>query len=326
LQLDAEKRIEMYRVMVLTRLFEARFVELFEKGCVGEEPYVGVGQEAVGVGACSALEDDDLVLPSLRGRSQFLARGASLRRLAATIYGRATGYAEARMTSDHIADSEHGIIAGVGVVGSGISIAVGVAYASLLMGDRRVTMVFFGDGATNTGAFHEALNFAGAMHVPVVFVCENNQYALSTPIGRATAVDILSRRAEAYGIPGTTVDGNDILEVFGVCNEAVARARSGEGPSLIECVTYRINSHCPSIPDTRDPDEILKWKARCPIQLFERSLVAEGVLSRNRRVQLWREAEAEVRDAFDWAEQCPPPLPERGCCHVYWSKGDDHVQ
>lgn len=320
IKIDRNKLLEMYRVMVLTRVFEARFMEWFSEGRVREEPYVGIGQEAVGVGTCSALREDDIVLPSLRGRAQFLSRGVSVKRLVATFCGRTTGFSGGRMTSDHVAAPEQNIIGGVGIVGAGIPVAVGAALASCLMGDDRVTMVFFGDGASNTGAFHEGLNFAGARDAPVVFVCENNQYAISTSITVATAAASLASRAPGYGFPGETVDGNDVLEVFRASRDAVDRARRGDGPSLIECVTYRINSHCPSLPDLRDPDEISVWKERCPIRRFEERLLSDGILTPQHIEKTACEAEDEVARALAWAEASPWPLPEDAARHVYWGE------
>jgi len=320
---DPSVMLSMYRLMVLTRVFEGHFLEWFENGSVREEPYVGIGQEAVGVGACAVLEPDDMVLPSLRGRPQFLARGVSLQRLIATILGRTGGFSEARMTSDHVADPEHGIIGGVGIVGSGIPIAVGAAVASRLKHDRRVTMVFFGDGATNTGAFHEGLNFAGANLASIVFICENNQYALSTPFATASRVAHISQRASGYGFPGVTVDGNDVLSVYKAAHEAVTRARQGKGPSLIECVTYRLNSHCPSISDTRDPMEVVEWKKHCPIRQFEKKLLDSGLLSSDDVASIAASCEEEVRTALAEAETSLYPVPSDATRHVYWEGETD---
>ena len=313
--------MQMYRWMVLTRWFEQRACDLQYQRNLPELEHASIGQEAIGVGACYGLHPDDIVVPSLRTRAAFLVRGVTPERAMAAIYGKATGAARGKETSHHMGDKTLGLVAGSGVVGGSIAVAVGTALACKLLNTSRVTLCFFGDGASNRGDFHESLNLAAVQKVPAVFICENNQYALSTPISYHLPIANVADRAASYGIPGAVVDGNDVVAVHDAVQQAVARARKQEGPSLLECKTYRWRGH--SERDLkqgsyyRTSEEVEQWKARCPIKRLREQLLSAGVLS-DATVRLIDEEMIQVVDkAVAFAEQSPYPAPEEALENVY---------
>ena len=313
--------MQMYRWMVLTRWFEQRACDLQYQRNLPELEHASIGQEAIGVGACYGLHPDDIVVPSLRTRAAFLVRGVTPERAMAAIYGKATGAARGKETSHHMGDKTLGLVAGSGVVGGSIAVAVGTALACKLLNTSRVTLCFFGDGASNRGDFHESLNLAAVQKVPAIFICENNQYALSTPISYHLPIANVADRAASYGIPGAVVDGNDVVAVHVAVQQAVARARKQGGPSLLECKTYRWRGH--SERDLkqgsyyRTNEEVEQWKERCPIKRLREQLLSTGVLS-DATVRLIDEEMIEVVDkAVAFAEQSPYPAPEEALEHVY---------
>ncbi len=321
MSLTDDDLLTMYRWMVLTRCFEQRACDLQYQRNLPELEHASIGQEAIGVGACYGLRPDDIVLPSLRTRAAFLVRGVTPERAMAAIYGKATGTARGKETSHHMGDKALGLVAGSGVVGGSIAVAVGTALACKLLNTRRVTLCFFGDGASNRGDFHESLNLAAILKAPVVFICENNLYALSTPASYHLAIPNVADRAASYGIPGAVVDGNDVVAVHDVVQQAMARARRQDGPTLIECKTYRWRGH--SERDLkqgsyyRSPEEVELWRSRCPIKRLREQLLSKGALS-EASVRLIDEEITQVVDkAVAFAEQSPYPAPEEALENVY---------
>jgi len=313
--------LKMYRWMVLTRCFEERACDLQYKRNLPELEHASIGQEAIGVGACYGLRADDIVHPSLRTRSAFLLRGVTPDRAMAACYGKATGAARGKETSHHMGDMSLGLVAGSGVVGGSIAVAVGTALACKLLDTDRVTLCFFGDGASNRGDFHESLNLAAVQKLPVVFICENNLYALSTPASYHLPIKDVADRAGSYGIPGVVVDGNDVLAVYGAVETAVVRARRQEGPSLLECKTYRWRGHSERDlkqgKGNRPLEEIEMWMNRCPIKRLRDQLLAKSILKEKTVEEIEKEMVAVVDHAVEFAEQSPFPAPEEALNNVY---------
>ncbi|MHB0869428.1 MAG: thiamine pyrophosphate-dependent dehydrogenase E1 component subunit alpha [Chloroflexota bacterium] len=317
--LNDDDLIKLYRWMVLTRTFDQRVCDLqFQRG-IPELQHASIGQEAIGVGACYGLRPDDVVLPSLRTRAAFLVKGISPERQMAALYGKATGAGRGKETSHHMGDRELGVIAGSGVVGGSIPVGVGAALAFKLQNSDRVCLTFFGDGASNRGDFHESLNLASVYKLPVVFVCENNLYALSMSISRHLPVANVADRAAGYGMPGVTVDGNDVVAVYEAMQQAIARARAGEGPSLVECKSYRWRGHSERDVNQvyRTQEEVEKFKAFCPIKRLRERLVSQGVVKGALLDEIDREVAEVVERAVKFAEESPNPAPEEALLNAY---------
>ena len=298
--------------MLLTRRYEDRAQELWSKGLVVESLHGSQGQEAIGVGVCFALRPDDVLTPSLRTRAAFLVRGVPVRQFLAGMLGKATGAANGKATAHHMGRPEGGILLGSAIVGAAIPVATGAALAFQLRGEDRVAVCFFGDGSAQRGDFHEALNFAGVMKLPVVYVIENNGYAEFTPIAKHFAGSSLAARAEGYGFGGVTVDGNDILAVYDAAAEAAERARSGGGPTLIECMTYRQRGHSSSHPPTegRDPAEVESWLKRDPLDSFRAELDRRGLVDSGELERIGERVDREIEEAVQFAVDSP--YPDRG--------------
>ncbi|HLT57506.1 MAG: pyruvate dehydrogenase (acetyl-transferring) E1 component subunit alpha [Limnochordales bacterium] len=308
LGLAPERLVHMYRQMRRIRHFEEEVDRLYQAGRIWGTFHLYIGQEAVAVGAVEALEPDDYITSTHRGHGHSIAKGASIPLMMAELRGKETGYCRGRGGSMHIADVDAGNLGANGIVGGGIPIATGAALACRKMGLSRVVLCFFGDGAVAQGAFHEAVNFAAVFQLPVVYLCENNQYAMSMPVRRGLGNPDIAARAAAYGIPGKTVDGNDVLAVYAAVREAVDRARSGGGPTLLEARTYRWRGHSKSDANRyRTREEIEAWKQRCPIRRFEEQLVAAGVLSAADVERIAQEVREEIQAAIEFAEQQPDP-------------------
>jgi TPP-dependent pyruvate/acetoin dehydrogenase alpha subunit len=267
-----------------------------------------IGQEASAVGSILALRAEDYILSTHRGHGHCIAKGADINLMMAEFLGKETGYCRGRGGSMHIADMQGRNLGANGVVGGGIPLAVGVGLSLQMRATGEVVMCFFGDGAANQGAFHEALNMAAIWHLPVVYVCENNQYGMSMSTQRAFNIDHISQRADSYGIPGVTVDGNDILAVYDAASEAVKRARSGGGPTLVECVTYRWKGHSKSDQELyRTKEEIEAWKRKDPIKRFRGLLVSEGILDEEEVSKIEEEASRTIAAALEFAKSSPEP-------------------
>ena len=300
--------LERYAMLWRIRRFEETAHELFLAGEVKGTAHSCLGQEAVAVGACRHLAATDYVVGTHRSHGHVLAKGADVKRMMAELLGRREGYCKGLGGSMHIADLEIGIVGCNGIVGAGLPLGVGAAMSAVVRDSGQIATVFFGDGASNQGTFHESLNMASAWQLPVVFVCENNQFALSTEWDEVRAVERIAERAHGFGIPGVTVDGNDLLAVEEVIQEAIARARSGAGPSLVECVTYRRLQHSmrANLPDPRDREVEADWLTRDPIDRFEQVLRSQGVA--DVEIQATRDAvQAEIDAAVAFARAGTPP-------------------
>ncbi len=308
-QLSHKDLIQMYRWLVLIRAFEDRVGDLWSKGVLQESPHGSQGQEAIAVGACYGLRPGDQVLPSLRTRGAFFVKGVSLRTQMAGMYAKATGPAHGKATAHHMGDSERGVLLGSAIVGASITVAAGAALAFKLQQKDQVVVNFFGDGAAQRGDFHEGLNFAGVFKLPIVFVLENNGFAEMTPVAKHFAGSDFACRAAGYGFPGIRLDGNDIFAVYEAVQSAVARARGGGGPALLECVTYRLRGHSESHPPTelRDIAEIEAWRSKDPLLRMRASLTERGILTDALAEKLKAEVDAEIEDAMRFAEESPSP-------------------
>jgi len=312
--------LELYRLMVLTRRFEARTETLLPSGQLFDALHTCVGQEHVTVGAVYGLRPDDLVMPSLRGRGAFIARGVPIKTLLAVMYGKQVGATFPKECVHHLGIPERGILVGTGVIGSDIAKATGAALAAKIRGTTQVVLDFFGDGASNRGDFHESLNLAGIWRLPIVYVCENNQTAMATPASVSTAVADIATRAAGYGIPATVIRRNDVLAVHEAVQTAVARARAGDGPAFIECKTYRWYPHAGSRSrETRSADEIEAWKRKlgCPIEALKTQLLEKGLLTPQRTDEVDAQIGEEIDEALRYAVASPFPPPGEALKHVY---------
>jgi pyruvate dehydrogenase E1 component alpha subunit len=310
---DTEKR-ELMRGLLLTRVFEEKCVEVHQSGGIPETPHSSIGQEAVGVGGCLALEEEDIVSPSLRTRAAMLLR-VPLEEIVAGMFGTVSGPSKGRTTQHHMGDTGAGILGTTGLIGSHLNPSVGAGLGSDRLGTDAVTLVFFGDGASTRGELHSALNFATAFEVPVVFLLENNEYTEMTPIDRLTAVDDLSSFA-GHGLPTEVVDGQDVEAVYGATRTAVERARAGEGPTFVEAKTRRFRPHAETVPDSRDREEVERLRERDPVEIYEEQLRSEGVFTESELADLRAELEAEVEAAFAAVADDPEP-DEEVMYHVY---------
>lgn len=299
---------EALRKMFVIRKFEEGAEASYMRGLVHGTMHLSIGQEASAVGACMGLSDADKITSTHRGHGHCVAKGADPARMFAEFFGKETGYCKGRGGSMHIADPSKGNLGANGIVGGGLPIAVGAALSAKRLDTGAVTVCFFGDGANNEGAFHEALNMARVWMLPVIFVCENNKYGMSTSTERSTAVASVADRASAYSMPGTSVDGNDLSAVAEAVDAAAARARGGGGPSLIEAVTYRWRGHSKSDRNRyRTKDEIEEWMAKDPIPRFAAQLVDHGVLSADAVSELEADVAAEIDAAIEFAKSSPAP-------------------
>ncbi len=304
---NAQQR-ELLRKMYLIRAFEDQAEQLYAQGRIHGTMHLSIGMEASAVGAVAALEPDDFILSTHRGHGHCIAKGADLNRMMAEFMGKEAGYCRGRGGSMHIADVQGGNLGANGVVAGGIPIAVGGGLSQKMQRTGRVVLCFFGDGAANSGPFHEALNMAAIWTLPVIFVCENNQYAMSYSTQKAFAIQHISERAAGYGMPGETVDGNDLEAVYDAASRAVARARDGRGPTLIENVTYRWRGHSKSDANRyRSKEEIEAWKERDPIARFRRRLVEGGALSEVEADAIRQDAYVAIAAAVAFANASPEP-------------------
>jgi pyruvate dehydrogenase E1 component alpha subunit len=309
--LNSEKKHELLRQMHTIRAFEEKAEQLYAMGKIHGTMHLSIGMEASAVGAIAALRPDDLILSTHRGHGHCIAKGADLNRMMAEFMGKANGYCRGRGGSMHIADVKAGNLGANGVVGGGIATAMGVALGLKMQKRDQIVLCFFGDGAANIGPFHESLNMAAIWRLPVVYVCENNQYAMSFSVEKAFAIDHISDRAAAYGVPGTTVDGNDLMAVYEAVSQAVDRAREGKGPSLVENVTYRWRGHSKSDANRyRTKEEIKAWMEKDPIKGFRTQLIEEGVLTEEEAERIKEEAYATIDAAVEFAEASPEPALE----------------
>ena len=313
----------LYREMVNIRRTEEQLARSYQGGHIPGACHTYVGQEAVAVGVCAHLRADDVVFSTHRGHGHALAKGVPPRDMMAELFGKATGVSRGRGGSMHLFAPEVGLMGTTGIVGPNILQATGAGYSFKLLKSDRVSVAFFGDGAVNNGAFHEGVNMAGIWDLPVLYVCENNMYATEVPFSSATRNTSVAERASGYGIPGIAVDGNDVLAVFDAAAEAVARAREGHGPTLLECRTYRTRPHAEGMRDGgyRSTDEIADWKSRDPITALREGAVARGVATASDFDAIDAEITGIVADALIFAMESPFPEPDTATLHIYSSQG-----
>lgn len=310
---------KMYRGIALTKAFNGRFVELKANGQVPGPIHQTEGQEAVGIGSCAALDADDYVIGYYRGWAEWIYRGSDLRKLAAEILGRGTGLCNGKGGEMTLADTSVGIMSCSGIIGGSIPTGVGVALGALHQNRKQVAMIYFGDAAVNTGAFHEAVNLAAKLALPAIFVCLNNQWGISTCIYDTLAGGDIARRAEGYGIPGVQVDGQDVVAVYTAALRAVERARLGEGPTLIEAITYRIGGHSSTAPDFdfMNLAEMARFKARDPLRLLRERMLVSGAASEQDLDAVEREVAEETERAVSTALRDPWPTDAEATRRVF---------
>jgi len=299
--------------MLTIRRFEERVVIDYHSGAIPGIVHSYIGQEAVATGVCANLRREDRIISNHRGHGHCIAKGADLNRMMAEIYGRKTGYCKGKGGSMHIADFGIGMLGANGIVAGGLPIAAGAALAAKLEGGGKLAVVFFGDGATNEGEFHEVLNLASIWKLPLVFACENNGYGVNTPVKYATGLRHVSERATGgYGIPGIVVDGNNVVAVYEATAKALAGVRAGEGPVFLEFMTYRWRGHyeAPGLPDLRPAKELEAWKKRDPIPGFERVLLKNGVATKESLGEINTQVMQQIQDAVNYAMASPLPAPE----------------
>jgi TPP-dependent pyruvate/acetoin dehydrogenase alpha subunit len=318
MEVQPEILLEMYRRMIRIREFELAAMDLFKRGQVKGTVHPYIGQEASGVGVCMALRRDDLIAGTHRSHGHNIAKGADSKRMMAEILGKETGYCKGRGGSMHIAAFETGSLGALSVVGSGIPLAVGAALAFKMRGEDRVAVPFTGDGGSNTGNWHECLNLASVWNLPVVFILENNHWAVSTRVDSVVKVKDLSIRAQSYGIPGVNVDGFDVLAVYEAAIEAVARARSGGGPTLLVTECYRFEGHYAYEPEVyRTRAEVEEHRKLDPIPSFRKYLVDNGRASMNEVNAIDAEIKQEMVDAVQFAKSSAPPDPSTAMDFIY---------
>jgi acetoin:2,6-dichlorophenolindophenol oxidoreductase subunit alpha len=315
---STEQLERWYREMLRIRIFEDKVQELFLRNLVQGTTHLCQGQEAVSVGVIAALQPDDYVTMTYRGHGQALARGMDMEAIFAELMGKRTGVSLGLGGSMHLTDAGLNVIGCFAIVGAGLPVAVGAAMSAKLRGDGRVSATFFGDGATNIGTFHEALNMAAVWQAPVIFVIENNLYGEYTAMRKTTPIDDLAERAAPFRMPGVVVDGNDVEKVFAAAREAVDRARRGAGPSLLECKTYRHRGHSRSDPGKYRPDDEVKaWLARDPLRITGERLRAEGALTDAKDTQLREELQAEIDACAERAGDAEDATLEDAAASVY---------
>lgn len=312
--IDNQELVRMYRTMLTIRRFEERASREFrsKNGHVPGLVHSYIGQEAVATGVCASLRPDDRIVSNHRGHGHLIAKGADVRRMMAEIFGKKTGYCKGKGGSMHIADFSIGILGANGIVAAGLPIATGAALGAHLEGQGRIVVVFFGDGATQEGEFHESLNLASIWKLPIIYACENNMYGVNTKYTYAIAGGDIVRRASAYDMPARSVDGNDVVAVREAAAETVARVRAGGGPSFIEFKTYRWHQHFEedSIPDLRPGEEIEAWKKKCPIVRLQKRLLEAGILTEDKVAEIESGVMALIEEAVDYAAASPLPRPE----------------
>lgn len=318
-QLSKEKLLSLYERLILIRNFESLVSELYAKNRIPGFVHLYLGQEAVAVGACDALRKDDFITSTHRGHGHVIAKGGDIKRMMAELYGKETGYCHGKGGSMHITDMEIGMLGANGIVSGGLPIAVGAAYgAAKVRKTDQVALAFFGDGATNEGQFAESLTFASAWDLPVIFICENNLFGVSTRLNRISPSEDVANRVAGWGIPTQIVDGNDVFAVREAAIEAVKRARNGDGPSFIECKTWRHHGHFEGEnPSYRDGKEHELWMEKDPVTNFEKAVLENQQLSKDDLEAISVSIDKLLNEAVQFAEESPFPKPESALDHLY---------
>lgn len=317
--LEMNNRKSMLRQMILVRAFEEKLEELYQRKAMFGSTHSYRGQEAIAVGVCSALRPSDLIASYHRGTGHLVAKGADLYTLLCECMGRADGYSKGRGGKMHMGDMGFGFLGNTGTVGGTVPTATGAALAAKIRGSDEVVVSFFGDGAVNQGVVHEAMNLAGLWKLPVIYVCENNQYAMTVSVEKSVAIKHLSERAAGYGFEGMTLDGNDVEAVGEAATAAAAKARSGGGATFLECVTYRWDGHFGGDPGTgyRSKEEIESWKAKCPIKRLKEKMIGDGALTEQEFEKMSAEVYAELDEVARRAEAAPLPKKEVDLGSIY---------
>ncbi|ANX01437.1 dehydrogenase [Thermoclostridium stercorarium subsp. leptospartum DSM 9219] len=309
--MERDKLIEMYRTMKLIRRIEQRINDEYKYDEIKTPIHLSIGQEAVAAGVCVHLRKDDYIFSTHRNHAQYIAKGGNIRKMIAELYLRTTGCARGRGGSMHLVDTDVGILGSTAIVGGNIPLGTGTALASKLLNNDRVTVVFFGDGAADEGTFHESLNFAAVRKLPVVYVCENNFYAINSHQKARQAGEGIYQWGRGYGMPGYRIDGNDVLEVSEYARQAIERCRKGEGPTLLECITYRWKGHIGTVDDVGDgyrpKEEYDYWLSKCSIKRFAEFLRIKEILTDELEKAIDEEIDTTVEDAFSFAKSSPKP-------------------
>jgi len=310
--MERERALWIYKKMNEIRHFEETACKLFEANKLRGSVHVYTGQEAIAATVCSTLSDEDYITSTHRGHGHCIAKGADLGRALAELMGKATGYCKGRGGSMHIADFTKGNLGANAIVGGGIPIAVGSALSQKLMNRQNISVSFFGDGASNEGTFHESLNLASVMKLPVIFVCENNGFGISVPVRQSTSVEDISTRSTGYHMPGVTVDGNSVSDIDKAFLQAKERALAGEGPTLIECKTYRLRGHWTGDPEPyRSREEVKAWRKKDPIKRFRQSLLKNNIATASELDEIEQSAIDNMQQATEFALASPEPDPSR---------------
>lgn len=323
-QLTPETYKNLLYAMLKIRRFEEKIIELYPEQEIKTPVHLCIGQEAIAAGVCENLNKDDYIFSTHRNHGHYIAKGIDLKLLLAELYGKATGYSKGKGGSMHPVAPECGILGTSAIVGAGIALATGTALSSKLKKDRRVSVAFFGDGGVDEGTFHESLNFASLKKLPVIFICENNFYATNSPLLARQPQDNISKRAESYDIPGFAIDGNDILGIYRLSKEAIDKARQGQGPTLIECRTYRWRAHvgpeCDYEKGCRSKRELEDWMKKCPIEAYRDFLIKNKVITAAELEIATKEIDNSIDSALKFAKESPLPETNEVLQDVYFEK------
>lgn len=312
-----DQAMKVYRMMLSIRRFESRVEKLLMENRIYGPAHLYIGEEAVAVGVCANLRTDDFISSTHRGHGHLIAKGGKFKYMMAELFARSTGYCKGKGGSMHIADMTLGMLGANGIVGAGLSLATGAGFSAKVRKTDQVSACFFGDGASNQGIFLESINIAATLNLPVIYVCENNIYNVNTKWATIAKHPDIADRALGLGLPGIIVDGQDVTAVYDVASEAIKRARQGEGPTLIECKTYRFKGHCGVWGDPRDPEEVAMWLKRDPVSMFASKLIDEGIATAEQLQDMEQMLEKELDEAVIFAENSPSPKPEESTTDVY---------
>lgn len=322
--LKPDNLLSLLRMMVLIRRFEEKIIEVYPAQDMKTPVHLYIGEEAIAAGVCAHLKKDDYIFTTHRSHGHCLAKGSEPEMLYAEFYGRVTGCSKGKGGSMHPVDPENGILGTTAIVGGGIPLAVGTALASKMKKDGKISVTFFGDGASEEGTFHESLNFASLKRLPVIFLCENNSYATTSPISQRQPHDNIAKRASGYDIPAISVDGNNVLEVYEAAREAVQRARGEKGPTLIECKTYRWKGHvgpdCDHEKGCRPKEQLIEWMERCPVEMFKSFLIKDQLITEDGYANMISEIDSELDRSIKAARQSALPGMEEILKDVYHKK------
>ncbi len=323
-EMDPDVLLNLLKKMVLIRRFEEKIIEVYTIQDMKTPVHLYIGEEAVASGVCAHLKKEDYIFTTHRSHGHCLAKGSDPEMLYAEFYGRIKGCSKGKGGSMHPVDPENGVLGTTAIVGGGIPLAVGTALASKMKKDGRISVTFFGDGASEEGTFHESLNFASLKRLPVVFVCENNFYATTSPLSQRQPHNDIAKKADGYGIPGVSIDGNNVLHVYEAAKEAIHRARQDRGPTLIECKTYRWKGHvgpdCDHEKGCRPMEDLKKWMERCPIKMYKEFIINKGLITETDYMNLVKEIDAAIDSSLKAAKQHPLPDTKELLKDVYYNK------